>query len=102
MPVATPFPPLWRGFRFASVAHSLHLAGGPGRLGRGYAELRHNGVLRNSHQTWATGIMLVVERLVPPRVARGASESPRGKAEKRWTHAWGRRRTLSGSKRWRV
>src|SRR5215204_6097515 len=30
-------------------------------------ELRFNGVLRSSHQTWSSGIMLVVEGVVPPQ-----------------------------------
>jgi hypothetical protein len=39
-----------------------------------------SGVLRNSHQTWATGIMLVGER-ARPGIARGASEGPRAEEE---------------------
>src|SRR5829696_8907419 len=39
--------------------------------GVGSCELRHNGVLRSSRQTWSGGIMLVAVRDASPRRQRG-------------------------------
>ena len=47
-----------------------------------FCELRHNGVLRSSHQTWSSGIMLVVEGVVPPqRRTWGLGALSRGKED---------------------
>jgi hypothetical protein len=60
------------------------------------------GVLRNSHQTWATGIMLVGERARPALRTQVGLRRAHAQRRKRWTQAWGRRLTLPGSERLRV
>ena len=59
------------------------------------------GVLRNSHQTWATGIMLVGERARPALGSQVGLRSPRAE-EEAMDAGMGRRRTLPGSERLRV
>ena len=57
-------------------------------------ELRLDGVLRSSHQTWSSGIMLVVEGVVPPQRRTWGLGALRRKGGHVWTHAQGRIHSL--------